>query len=141
MTIPMEYQHASEDFMRILADARDEAGLGTMNQSFTMVDGVLRTFRRRLSAADVVRFAGVLPPVLRAMFVTGWDPAQTPVPFDSREAMTREAQGLRQHHNFAPEDAIAHVATAVRRHVDGPAFDQVLAGLPPAAMAFWHGKA
>ncbi|OYZ96127.1 MAG: hypothetical protein B7Y01_00110 [Xanthobacter sp. 17-67-6] len=64
MPIPMEYQHASEDFMRFLADARDEAGLGTMNQSFTMVDGVLRTFRRRLSTEGIAPGAGL--EVLRA---------------------------------------------------------------------------
>lgn len=141
MPIPMEYQHASADFMRFLADARDEAGLGTMNQSFTMVDGVLRTFRRRLSPLDAIRFAGVLPPVLRAMFVAAWEPEASPLPFADRAEMTREVQGLRQHHNFAPEGAIADVATALRRHLDQPAFDRVLAGLPPEAAAFWADKA
>lgn len=141
MPIPMEYQHASEDFMRFLAAARDEAGLGTMNQSFTMVDGVLRTFRRRLSLADGIRFAAVLPPVLRALFMAGWDVEAPPLPFATREEMTREAQALRQHHNFSPDSAIRDVATALRRHLDEGALDKVLATLTAQARDFWTGKA
>lgn len=59
MLIPMELQHASEDFERFLADARDISGLTTRNQTYTMVQGVLQTFRRRLSLQDAIRFASV----------------------------------------------------------------------------------
>jgi uncharacterized protein (DUF2267 family) len=38
-----------------------------------MVQGVLQTFRRRLEISEAIRFAGVLPPVLRAIFVADWD--------------------------------------------------------------------
>lgn len=140
MTVPMEYQHASEAFMRFLADTRDEADLATMNIAFTMVDGVLRTFRRRLSPADALRFAAVLPPVLCALFIAGGDEAPT-LPFSSREEMTREVQALRQHHNLAPDTAIADVASALRRHLNLEAFERALATLPPEAAAFWRGKA
>lgn len=140
MTVPMEYQHASEDFMRFLADARDEASLATMNIAFTMVDGVLRTFRRRLSAEEALRFASVLPPVLCALFIAGGDGAP-PRPFASREEMTREVQALRQHHNLSPDTAIRDVATALRRHVPVEAFERVLASLPPEAADFWAGTA
>lgn len=140
MTVPMAYQHASEDFMRFLADARDEAGLATMNIAFTMVDGVLRTFRRRLTAREALRFAGVLPPVLCALFIAGADEA-SPLPFASRDEMTREVQALRQHHNLSPQSAIRDVATALRRHVDLAAFERVLAALPEGAADFWAGKA
>lgn len=140
MTVPMEYQHASEAFMRFLADARDEADIATMNIAFTMVDGVLRTFRRRLSPAEALRFAAVLPPVLCALFIAGGNEAP-PLPFSSREEMTREVQALRQHHNLAPETAIRDVATALRRHVNLVTFERVLATLSPEAVEFWTGKA
>lgn len=35
-----------------------------------MVQGVLQTFRRRLDVKEAVLFANVLPPMLRALFVT-----------------------------------------------------------------------
>lgn len=59
--------------MRFLLDARDTAGLGSTHQAYTMVQGVLQTFRRRLEISEAIRFAGVLPPVLRAIFVADWD--------------------------------------------------------------------
>ncbi|MEP9366134.1 DUF2267 domain-containing protein [Xanthobacter sp. VNH20] len=138
MPIPLALQHASEDFERFLADARDGAGLATRNQTYTMVEGVLRTFRRRLTPAEAIRFAQVLPPVLRAIFVSDWDLSLAPLPFGDRASLTREVQGLRQHHNFAPETCIADVAAAVRRASDPAAFDAVLETLPPGAADFWR---
>jgi uncharacterized protein (DUF2267 family) len=137
MPIPMDLQHASEDFERFLADARDTAGLATRNQAFTMVEGVLRTFRRRLSLEDAIRFAGVLPPVVRAIFVSDWDPEEARRPFTDVATMTCEAQALRRHHNFAPASAIRDVAASLRRHVDEAAFDRLLGALPEGAAGFW----
>lgn len=139
MPMPFEYQHASEDFERLLADARERADLTTRNQTWTMVDAVLRVFRRRLTVAEGLRFAEVLPPLLRAMFVMDWEIEATPLPFASREAMTREVQAIRPHHNFSPDTAIACVAGAVRAQVDRAAFEAVLAGLPEGARDFWAG--
>jgi uncharacterized protein (DUF2267 family) len=41
--------------MRFLGDAADAAGLVTANQAFTMTEGVLRAFRRRLTVRDLAR--------------------------------------------------------------------------------------
>jgi uncharacterized protein (DUF2267 family) len=134
----MDLQHASEEFEAFLATARDISGLTTRNQTYTMVQGVLLTFRRRLSVAEAIRFAGVLPPILRAIFVADWDTAEPQQPFGDREDATRDAQSLRRDHNFAPPSCIHDVASAVRQHVDTPAFDRVLATLPPEATDFWR---
>ena len=139
MPLPMEYQHASDDFERFLADARDRADLVTRNQTWTMVDAVLRVFRRRLTVAQGLAFAEVLPPLLRAMFVIDWDVGAAPLPFTTREAMTAEVQAVRGHHNFAPATAIACVAAALRAAVPADALDRVLADLPEGARDYWAG--
>jgi uncharacterized protein (DUF2267 family) len=138
MPMPMELQHASDDFEKFLADARDISGLATRNQAYTMVQGVLVTFRRRLDPKDAIRFAAVLPPLLRAIFVGDWDVDVPPVPFADRTVLVREAQSLRKDHNFAPDSCIDDVASALRRHVDQAAFDSVLARLPAGAADFWR---
>ena len=138
MPVPPEYQRASDHFFAFLADARDEASLSTVNQAYTMVQGVLQTFRRRLSLADAIRFAGVLPAGVRALFVADWDPDEPQRPFGDRAAMTAEVQALRQNHNFAPETAIRDVAVALRKHVEAADFDAVLATLPAGAVEFWQ---
>lgn len=138
MPIPMAIQHATEDFERFLAQACDISGLTTRHQTYTMVEGVLRAFRARLTVRDALRFANVLPPVLRAIFVADWDTDAAPLPFADRSTMTRDAQALRIHHNFAPDTCIADVARALRRTMDEAALDAVLDTLPDEARAFWR---
>ena len=138
MPYPSEYQRASEHFVNFLVDARDESMLGSSHQAYTMVQGVLQTFRRRLGIKEAILFANVLPPVLRALFVTDWDVDEPKRPFEDRTIMTKEVQALRADHNFAPDSAIKDVAIALRKHVDETAFDQVLAILPKGALEFWQ---
>ena len=103
-----------------------------------MVQGVFQTFRRRLDLKDAVRFAGVLPAALRALFVADWNPEEPQRPFEERAAMTQEVRALRADHNFAPETAIQDVARALRRHVDEAVFDRFLESLPSGASEFWR---
>ena len=138
MPVPPQYQRATDDFFAFLSEARDQAGLVTTNQAYTMVQGVLQTFRRRLSLPDAIRFVGVLPAVVRALFVADWDPDEPQLPFGNLEAMTAEVQALRPNHNFAPKTAIRDVTVALRKHVDSATFDALLATLPAGAAEFWR---
>lgn len=137
MPVPSEYARASDQFYSLLVDARDASGLGSTHQAYTMVQGVLQAFRRRLDVSDAVRFASVLPPLMRALFVADWDVGEPKRPFGDRAAMTEEVRSLRAAHNFAPSTAIGDVARAIRKHVDERAFDDVLARLPDGAVEFW----
>lgn len=137
MTVPTEYTDASRHFEEFLVRARDAAGLTTTNQSFTMVEGVFRAFRRRLSLEDAIRFAAVLPPGARALFVADWDPKEPAARFEDRASMVREAQSLRGGHNFAPDTCIRDVALALRAGTDEAELDAVLARLPEGARDFW----
>jgi len=137
MPIPPEYQHASIEFEKFMVDARDISGLNTTSMAYNMVVGVLLTFRRRLTLKDALRFANILPPVIRAIFVSDWDSEQPKLEFTDRESMTKEVQSLRREHNFSPDSAIHDVALAVRRHVNLQDFDHLLSTLPVGAREFW----
>lgn len=137
MTWPLEYQRAAVDFERFMVAARDAAGLQTTNMAWTMVEGVLLVFRRRLAVAQAIAFANLLPPLLRALFLQDWHPGAEPVPFAARDVLTAEVQALRPAHNFSPPNAIEAVATALRGEVDEAALARVLAQLPPGATDFW----
>lgn len=138
MPIPMEYQHASEQFERFLRLVVERTGLATRNQAYTTAQSVLLTFRRRLEISDAISFAGVLPPVLRAIFVADWDIRKPPLAFSSRAALADEVRSLRRDHNFSPDSAISDVAGALRACVDAAEFDRVLATLPLGAAEFWR---
>lgn len=138
MTVPAEYERASAKFEEFLVDARDNAGLWSTHVAYTMVQGVLQTFRRRLSPEQSIAFANVLPICLRALFVTEWDLREGRRAFEDVETMTLEVQALRGDHNFAPDTSIRDVARALRRYVDQEKFDRVLDSLPEGARAFWE---
>jgi len=105
--------------------------------AYTAVDGVFRTFRRRLTPQQGILFASALPCVLAAIFTRDGDVTAPPVPFASREDMTHEAQALRPHHNLTPENAIEATAFALWRVMNSAELVRVLEKLPPEACAFW----
>ena len=137
MTVPTEYQQANVAFYNFLTDVRDQTNFDSTHPAYTIAQGVLQAFTRRLEVKDAIRFANVLPVGLRALFVADWDPDEPRRPFEDRATMTREVQNLRPLHNYAPDDAIQMVAGALRRDVDREAFKRVLAALPEGAVEFW----
>ncbi|ACF13045.1 conserved hypothetical protein [Chloroherpeton thalassium ATCC 35110] len=137
MPVPKEYQSATDDFYKFLVDAREISELGSTHQTYTMAQGVLQTFRRRLTVKEALLFASVLPPILRAIFIADWNIDDPIRPFEDRITMTKEVQSLRKTHNFAPESSIRTVAKALRKNVDELAFDKILAKLPEGAVDFW----
>lgn len=135
--MPREYFSASHDFDAFMADAKEALGHTSHHQTYTTVDAVLTVFRRRLTAAQGLRFASALPPVLRAIFVKDWEPAETPQAFGSSAMMDAEVKTIRRHHNFARDGAISTVARVLRAHVDAEDFDRVLATLPKEVRDYW----
>lgn len=137
MPMPWTYRHASREWRAFLDDVKEVTGLVSDNMAYTAIDGVLQAFRARVTAAEGLRFASVLPAVPRAIFVAGWVPRDPPLPFASRAEMTAEVRALRRHHNLTPDNAIGATARAVWRSVNHAEFSRVLATLPPGAQAFW----
>ncbi|MBN9082169.1 MAG: hypothetical protein BGP04_08450 [Rhizobiales bacterium 62-17] len=136
MTVPQEYTQASRQFEAFMADLKAISLLATHNQCYHMLRAVLHVFRAHLEVADALRFADILPAVVRAIFVEEWTPAP-PTPFPDRVALQAEVMAQRRHHNVSTETAIADVAAALRRHVDRKAMERVLSSLPQEAQQFW----
>ena len=141
MTVPMEYRLASQKFEAFLSEVAEEAGLTTRNQAYTMLQGVLLAFRRRLTPEEGIVFAQVLPPMLRALFITDWDPHAPREQGWDRTVLTREVQQLRRNHNLSPDTAIRDVAAVLRRHANEAALEKSLARLPQPARDFWSPMA
>lgn len=141
MPMPWGYRHAERDFKDFLSGIRDEMSLDSDNMAYTAVDGVFQTFRRRLTPVQAMAFGDVLPELLRALFLYRYDVLATPVPFASRDVMTREARSVRKDHNLTPANAIEATARVLRRHVRQRDFDRVLADISPEAVAFWSAEA
>lgn len=139
MTMPMEYKNASRDFDAFVADVRDTCMLQTLHQAYHTLRAVLHVFRSDLTITDALRFADILPPVVRAIFVEDWQPPHgDPPSFPDRRMLQTEVKSIRPDHNLAPDSAIFDVATALRRSsIDVRDLDRVLAAMPPRAEEFW----
>lgn len=138
MPMPMEYFQASVDFDRFMQALKAVSMLQTSHQAYTMLQAVFLVFRRRLTTEQAIAFAGVLPPVLRAIFVSDWDMTEERRAFASESEMMMEVRGLRHNHNLSTETAIRDVAAALRQNVDPAAFDRILSQLPHGAHDFWR---
>ncbi|MEL7462232.1 MAG: DUF2267 domain-containing protein [Pseudomonadota bacterium] len=138
MPMPWTYRHASKEWRAFLDDVKERMSLDSDNMAYTAVDAVLQVFRRRLTAEQGLAFAGVLPAVLRAIFVKDWDVSKPPVPFAARQALTDEAKQVRVNHNLTPDNAIEATAWAIRRCTNKRDFEKVLRLLPDGAVSFWH---
>lgn len=137
MTVPNEYRRASAQFDDFLGEVANEAGLTTRHQAYTTLQGVLVTFRRRLTLQEAVIFVQVLPPMLRALFVEGWDPHTAQGPVLDQSAWSREIQELRINHNISPADANLFVSNVLWRSTDRAALSKCLSDLPAFATDFW----
>ena len=137
MTVPQEYVHASRDFDRFMDDFMQIAMLETHHRSYAILRAVLHVFRDHLTIGDALRFAEILPAVLRAIFVENWSPVADPPPFPERAILTEEIKANRRDHNLASDTSISEVASALRRNVDNADLDRVLATLPPGAVEYW----
>jgi uncharacterized protein (DUF2267 family) len=87
-----------------------------------MLQAVFYVFRRRLTVAQAIAFIGVLPPVLRAIFVSDWSLNKPQLSFD---------------HNLSTETAIEDVTETLKRHVDARAFADILEAFTVEARQFW----
>lgn len=139
MPWPPEYQRASVDFEKFMVTARDHAGLATTNMAWNMVEGVLHTFRRRLTLEQALRFADQLPPVIRGLFIEGWKPGEQVAAPGTRAEMLREIRALRHAHNFSPENSIESVGFALFAVVPSDAFARALDALPLELRKLWSG--
>lgn len=137
MPMPWTYRQASREWRVFLDDVRAVTGLESDNLAYTAIQGVLIAFRRRLTPAQGIAFAGVLPAVPRAIFVAGWDIGAPPAPPGARSDWVAEILALRPHHSLTPPEALAATARALWRQVNHADLSRVLASLPPWATEFW----
>lgn len=138
MPMPLEYRQASADFDAFMKDLVATSMIQTSHQAYTMLQAVLHVFRRRLTVDQAIAFANVLPPVLRAIFVSDWDTEAPVKPFVDRDALMKEVRAFRHDHNLSTDTALEDVTVVIRRHVDQAAFERILNTLPPDARRFWY---
>lgn len=137
MPMPYTYRHASAEFSAYLTLAKDLLGLQSDTMTYTATHAVFLTFRARATLDETLRFADILPAVLRAILVADWHPAP-PLPWGTRAEQVAEVLAFHPHHNLTPPRAINAVAEALAAQVLAIDWDACLAQMTPGAATFWH---
>jgi uncharacterized protein (DUF2267 family) len=140
MPYPQEYQIATSKFQEFLIDVKNNCDFGSSHMAYTVAQGVLQAFRRRLNLENAIGFSNLLPVGLRALFVADWDPEQSLENFDStREELINEFQSLRELHNFTylTDYPAKNVYEALVKQVDKDKLDDFMQKLPERAYLFW----
>jgi len=138
MPMPQEYRHAQREFDAFIADTQEALSFATRHMTYTTVQSVLIVFRRRLTVDQAIRFATVLPAVLRAIFIKDWDTDQPIRPFEDPASLNDEVKSIRQSHNFSPDQSIEKVATILWRYVDQHQLEAVLKTVSSEASRYWN---
>ncbi|GAB2465044.1 DUF2267 domain-containing protein [Jatrophihabitans fulvus] len=141
MPYPFAYAEASQVFQDVLVDVRRETAVVTKNQAYTVLQGVLLVFRRRVDPQTSLRVADLLPVTVRALYASDWDLDEPRRSFADPLELAREVRSLRSRHNAAPDTCVADVVRALRRHVDLAKLDALLDSLPAEAAGFWRPDA
>ncbi|WP_299931872.1 DUF2267 domain-containing protein [uncultured Pelagimonas sp.] len=137
MPMPWSYRHAAKEWRGFLDDAKDKLSTPSDNVTYTVTEGVFRSFRKRLTVQQGLDFAQILPTTLRALFVQNWQ-VEPPAPWASPDVYLRETRDLRKHHNLAPDNALEAVSYALHRVVPPVDLTRTLAKIGPEAEAFWR---
>ncbi|KGF67256.1 hypothetical protein LL06_23405 [Hoeflea sp. BAL378] len=138
MTVPQDYMLAQQRFDALLVELMERLDLTTRHQVYAVLFAVLRVFRRRLDADQTLVFAGALPAIVSAMFVSDWDPGEEPRPFADPSSYDAEIRDVRRDHTLAQPGAGRIVAASLRSRCDPAAFEAALSRLPERARAFWE---
>lgn len=138
MPMPQEYFFASRDFEAFMEALKRISLLQTTHQCYTMVEAVFHVLRNRMSTREAVGFAGCLPPVLRAIFVSDWDVEALPLPMADRAGLQREILAFRHNHNLSTPSALEDVGAALRETLGMTEFDRLLAAMPTELSRFWR---
>lgn len=141
MPYPQEYQIATIQFQDFLVDVKKNCDFGSSHMAYTLAQGVLQAFRRRLSLEDGIHFSNLLPVGLRALFVADWDLTEPRKSFQtSKTDLIEEFQSLRKEHNFTflVDRSALYVYQALIKQINKDLLEQFIKNQPDGIVEFWE---
>ena len=135
--MPMEIAYASRQFLELLAALKRTAYLETHTQCYAMLRAVLHEFRRYLTIPQALALADALPPIVRAIFVEDWQPADPPRPPSPQAFDAAVTRRLAPHH-APPGDIALRVFEVLQDRSAQPKLARALAALPAGLRTLWH---
>jgi uncharacterized protein (DUF2267 family) len=117
---------------RVLRDIEETFGWPKerRNQSYAALRAVLHAIRDRLTVDEAAQVGAQLPMLIRGIYYDGWDPSRTPQKMSADEFLGHIHQEFPFRVNATAGDLVRTVVRALRRHVSGGEWNDVMAVLP-----------
>jgi uncharacterized protein (DUF2267 family) len=105
------------------------------NQSYAALRAVLHALRDRLTVDEAAHVAAQLPVLIRGIYYEGWDPSRAPQKMSADEFLQRVRQEFPFNINVSVDELVHRVIGALRRHLSGGEWHDVMSSLPRDFMA------
>jgi len=137
MTIPTTIAHAVQQTQEWLKELRDNGGLASEAEAYSVLRAVLHQLRDRLTLGEAVDLGQQLPLVVRGIYFEGWRPSLAPEKIRSKQKFLDQVTMKLLPHQIPPEPAVRDVFALIAHHCDPGEVSDVIGQLPADIKELW----
>ena len=141
MTVPATISHTVQQTQEWLKEVRDDAGLASEAEAYSVLRAVLHQLRDRLTMQEAVDLGAQLPLLVRGIYYEGWRPSQVPDKVRSRQDFLDDLTVRLMPHRLPPEPMARTVLALLAHHCDPGEIADVIGQLPDEIKALWPERA
>lgn len=137
MTVPTTIAHAIQQTQEWLKELRDNGGLASEAEAYSVLRAVLHQLRDRLTLGEAVDLGQQLPLIVRGIYYEGWRPSHVPEKVRSKQKFLDQVTMRLLPHQIPPEPAVRDVFALIAHHCDPGEISDVIGQLPEDLKELW----
>ena len=141
MTVPTTIAHAVQQTQEWLKELRDNGGLASEAEAYSILRAVLHQLRDRLTLGEAVDLGQQLPLIVRGIYYEGWRPSHAPEKIRSKQKFLDQVTMRLLPHQIPPEPAVRDVFAMLAHHCDPGEISDVIGQLPADLKELWPESA
>lgn len=141
MTVPTTIAHAVQQTQEWLKELRDNGGLASEAEAYSVLRAVLHQLRDRLTLGEAVDLGQQFPLIVRGIYYEGWRPSHAPEKIRSKQKFLDQVTMRLLPHQIPPEPAVRDVFAMLAHHCDPGEISDVIGQLPADLKELWPESA
>lgn len=137
MTVPPTIAHAVQQTQEWLKALRDNGGLASEAEAYSVLRAVLHQLRDRLTLGEAVDLGQQLPLIVRGIYFEGWRPSHAPEKIRSKQKFLDQVTLRLLPHQIPPEPAVRDVFALLAHYCDPGEISDVIGQLPDDIKELW----
>ena len=141
MSVPPTIAHALQQTQEWLKELRDNGGLASEAEAYSVLRAVLHQLRDRLTIGEAVDLGQQLPLIVRGIYYESWRPTHAPEKIRSKQKFLDQITVRLLPHPIPPEPAARDVFALLAHHCDPGEIADVIGQLPADIKELWPESA